>query len=145
MHFLKVVRSAAIALLFSQLMTAPLQRAAAAGSDTFHFKVCNTRIFSVFLAVRYNSDGVNYVTHGWWVIEPHTCQEISDFRTGDFYLFAQTFNKIPTQVFVVSSDTVKICVEVGAFTYSGDRACGQADIRDFSHMVVSKPTVTWTL
>jgi uncharacterized membrane protein len=143
-------RSMAGAVALLQLTAAhaqqPSTRISAAASATFNFKVCNLRTFIVSVAVKYNSDGANFITHGWWHIQPRTCQEISDFRQGDFYVFAQTFNLNPVQVFVVGSDLAKFCViEKVNFTYSGTRTCNEAEYRDFSHLVVSTSTVTWNL
>jgi len=56
------------AILLSQIPVAAAQqstsRTPAVSSETFHFKICNSRVFTVYAAVKYNSNGSNYVTHG---------------------------------------------------------------------------------
>ena len=140
-------RSITAAVLLLQAAAAHAQQPTdQSASGTFHLKVCNSRNFIVYAAVKYNSDGSNYVTHGWWPIEPKHCFDIGDFRKGDFYVFAQTFDSNPVQVFVAGSDLVKLCVVMKVnFTYSGTRTCNATEYRDFSHLVVSNPTLTWTL
>jgi uncharacterized membrane protein len=138
------------AILLSQIPVAAAQqstnRAPVVSSETFHFKICNSRVFTVYVAVKYNSDGSNYITHGWWPIEPKHCFDISDFRRGDFYVFAQTFDQNPVQVFVIGSDFAKVCiVEKHNFTFFGNRACNASEYRDFSHLVVQRSTLTWNL
>jgi uncharacterized membrane protein len=138
--------SAATLLLVLTAASQPAGSGATEPADRFHFKVCNTKTFTIIVAVRFNSDGKNYVTHGWWQIEPLTCQEVADFRRGHFYMFAQSFNTNPIQVFVLGSDLARFCVTLsGSFSYSGTNTCDVADYRDFSHLVVSNPTLRWTL
>jgi uncharacterized membrane protein len=134
-------------------MTAPSEPADSAATEPagrFHFEVCNEKTFPIMVAVRYNSDGVNYITHGWWYIPPgppgRRCQSIAHFRNGDFYFYAQSFNTNPIRVFVVGSDLAQFCVTTTErFTYSGAKTCDASDRRDFSHLVISGSILTWTL
>jgi uncharacterized membrane protein len=135
-------------VLFSTASAQPqsIDESIAEPPGRFLLKVCNTRTIIVILAVRYNVDGKNYVTHGWWQISPRTCQEIAHFRQGHFYMFAQSFDTNPIQVFVHGSDLAKFCVTLNSrFSYSDNKSCGAAERRDFSHLVVSTPTLTWNL
>jgi uncharacterized membrane protein len=112
----------------------------------FHFRICNCRSAAVSAAVKYNSDGTNFATHGWWQIEANTCQDIADFRQGDFYMFAQSIVSGTLQVFTAGSDTAKFCVSSPAnFTYFGTKTCAARDQRDFTHIKLSKPATTWLL
>jgi len=113
----------------------------------FHFKICNCRNAAVAAAVKYNADGTNFVTHGWWQIEANTCQDIADFRQGDFYMFAYGIASHTMQVFVGGPDTAKVCVNSAPapFTYTGTKTCAPSDQRDFTHIKVSKPAITWVL
>jgi uncharacterized membrane protein len=146
-----LIRSLAGALVSTALVGAtsaqsPSTNLAAKSSETFLFKVCNSRTFHAYVAVRFNSDGKNFVTHGWWPIRPRTCQDIADFRKGNFYVFAQSFDTNPIQVFVHGPQLVKICVvDRKNFTYIGTRNCNPSDLRDFSHLRVMKNTVSWNL
>jgi uncharacterized membrane protein len=115
-------------------------------SETFLFRVCSQQDVPVFIAVRFNADGSNFMTHGWWIIERGTCQDIADFRKGEFYVYAQTYGTNPIKVFVTGSDLAKMCVKLPEnFTYSAMPACDPGERRDFSRVFVTSDMFTWSL
>jgi len=119
--------------------------ASSAFSETFLFTVCSQQDFPVIVAVKFNTDGSRFMTHGWWKIEPGTCQDIGDFRKGEFYFFAQTYRTNPIKVFVKGSDLVKLCVKLENFTYFAMPACDSNELRDFSRALVSSDRLRWGL
>lgn len=96
-----VLNTQSIADLLDQLITERL-------SDTFdriHFRNdCNR---SVYVAIRYMSLNGNWVTGGWWHLEPGESNYVADTRNTIYYYYAESDDPTHNRLYWLGDDTYK--------------------------------------